>query len=82
MNGPSLDIPQMSGQVYSTSASYDSDKYTELNMNSNFSDETANSSTAATSEQNSDHDGDGNDWEFVEYFSNDPSERNDYDLPG
>lgn len=28
------------------------------------------------------YDGDGNDWEFVEYFSNDPSERNDYNLPG
>jgi len=27
------------------------------------------------------HDSDGNDWEFVEYFSDDPAERNDYDLP-
>ena len=27
------------------------------------------------------HDADGNDWEFVEYFSDDPAERNDYDLP-
>ena len=27
------------------------------------------------------HDPDGNDWEFVEYFSDDPAERNDYDLP-
>ncbi len=26
-------------------------------------------------------DADGNDWEFVEYFSDDPAERNDYDLP-
>lgn len=26
-------------------------------------------------------DGEGNDWEFVEYFSTDPAERNDYDLP-
>ena len=23
----------------------------------------------------------GNDWEFVEYHSSDPAERNDYDLP-
>jgi catechol 2,3-dioxygenase-like lactoylglutathione lyase family enzyme len=23
----------------------------------------------------------GNDWEFVQYFSQDPAERNDYDLP-
>lgn len=27
------------------------------------------------------HDADGNDWEFVQYFSNDPAERNDYELP-
>ena len=27
------------------------------------------------------HDADGNDWEFVEYFSDDPAKRNDYDLP-
>ena len=27
------------------------------------------------------HDADGNDWEFVQYFSDKPSERNDYDLP-
>ena len=27
------------------------------------------------------HDADGNDWEFVEYFSDDPAQRNDYDLP-
>ncbi len=27
------------------------------------------------------HDPEGNDWEFVEYLSDDPSERNDYDLP-
>jgi len=27
------------------------------------------------------HDADGNDWEFVEYYSDDPAERNDYDLP-
>jgi len=27
------------------------------------------------------HDGEGNDWEFVQYLSNDPAERNDYDLP-
>ncbi len=26
-------------------------------------------------------DGEGNDWEFVEYRSQDPAERNDYDLP-
>lgn len=26
------------------------------------------------------HDSDGNDWEFVEYFSDDPAERNDYEL--
>ncbi len=28
------------------------------------------------------YDGEGNDWEFVEYRSDDPAERNDYDLPG
>ncbi len=28
------------------------------------------------------YDADGNDWEFVEYFSDDPAERNDYSLPG
>lgn len=28
------------------------------------------------------YDADGNDWEFVEYFSDDPDERNDYSLPG
>jgi catechol 2,3-dioxygenase-like lactoylglutathione lyase family enzyme len=27
------------------------------------------------------HDPEGNDWEFVEYLSADPSERNDYELP-
>lgn len=27
------------------------------------------------------YDADGNDWEFVEYFSDDPAKRNDYDLP-
>jgi hypothetical protein len=27
------------------------------------------------------HDADGNDWEFVQYFSADIAERNDYDLP-
>ncbi len=27
------------------------------------------------------NDADGNDWEFVEYLSDDPAERNDYDLP-
>ena len=27
------------------------------------------------------HDAEGNDWEFVEYYSDDPAERNDYDLP-
>ena len=27
------------------------------------------------------YDADGNDWEFVQYFSDKPSERNDYDLP-
>jgi catechol 2,3-dioxygenase-like lactoylglutathione lyase family enzyme len=27
------------------------------------------------------YDPDGNDWEFVQYFSQDPSERNDYQLP-
>ncbi len=26
------------------------------------------------------HDADGNDWEFVQYFSDDPAERNDYEL--
>jgi len=26
------------------------------------------------------YDSDGNDWEFVQYFSNDPKKRNDYDL--
>ena len=26
------------------------------------------------------YDPDGNDWEFVQYFSNDPAKRNDYDL--
>ena len=84
MNGPSLDIPHMSGQVYSTSASYDSDKYTELNMNSNFSDETANSSTAATSEQNSDHDGDGGDSESeLVHLPSDRGDRGDRsDRPG
>lgn len=28
------------------------------------------------------YDADGNDWEFVEYFSSDPAERNDYALDG
>jgi catechol 2,3-dioxygenase-like lactoylglutathione lyase family enzyme len=27
------------------------------------------------------YDRDGNDWEFVQYFSQDPAERNDYELP-
>ncbi len=27
------------------------------------------------------YDADGNDWEFVEYFSDDPAARNDYKLP-
>jgi catechol 2,3-dioxygenase-like lactoylglutathione lyase family enzyme len=27
------------------------------------------------------HDPEGNDWEFVQYFSDDPAKRNDYDLP-
>ena len=27
------------------------------------------------------HDPDGNDWEFVQYLSDDPKERNDYDIP-
>lgn len=27
------------------------------------------------------YDADGNDWEFVEYLSDDPKERNDYELP-
>lgn len=27
------------------------------------------------------HDPEGNDWEFVQYFSDEPSKRNDYDLP-
>jgi catechol 2,3-dioxygenase-like lactoylglutathione lyase family enzyme len=27
------------------------------------------------------HDAEGNDWEFVEYFSNDPKKRHDYELP-
>ena len=27
------------------------------------------------------HDHEGNDWEFVQYFSEDPAERNDYELP-
>ncbi len=27
------------------------------------------------------YDPDGNDWEFVQYFSQDPAERNDYKLP-
>ncbi len=26
------------------------------------------------------YDGEGNDWEFVQYFSDDPAERNDYEL--
>ena len=28
------------------------------------------------------HDPEGNDWEFVEYTSDEPTERNDYELPG
>lgn len=28
------------------------------------------------------HDPEGNDWEFVQYYSDDPAERNDYELPG
>ena len=28
------------------------------------------------------NDPEGNDWEFVEYHTNDPAERNDYELPG
>ncbi len=28
------------------------------------------------------HDSEGNDWEFVEYRSDDPAERNDYELAG
>ena len=27
------------------------------------------------------HDPEGNDWEFVQYLSDDPAQRNDYDLP-
>ncbi len=27
------------------------------------------------------HDAEGNDWEFVQYLSDDPADRNDYDLP-
>jgi hypothetical protein len=27
------------------------------------------------------YDADGNDWEFVQYTSDDPAERNDYELP-
>ena len=27
------------------------------------------------------HDAEGNDWEFVQYFTDDPALRNDYDLP-
>ena len=27
------------------------------------------------------HDPEGNDWEFVQYFSDDPAERNDYEVP-
>ena len=27
------------------------------------------------------YDPDGNDWEFVQYFSQDPAKRNDYELP-
>lgn len=27
------------------------------------------------------YDPEGNDWEFVQYYSQDPAERNDYDLP-
>lgn len=28
------------------------------------------------------YDADGNDWEFVQYFTADIAKRNDYDLPG
>jgi catechol 2,3-dioxygenase-like lactoylglutathione lyase family enzyme len=28
------------------------------------------------------YDSEGNDWEFVQYYSENPAERNDYDLPG
>ncbi len=28
------------------------------------------------------HDPEGNDWEFVEYRSEDPAERNDYEIAG
>ena len=28
------------------------------------------------------YDPEGTDWEFVQYFSDDPAKRNDYDLPG
>jgi catechol 2,3-dioxygenase-like lactoylglutathione lyase family enzyme len=28
------------------------------------------------------HDPEGNDWEFVQYLTDDPSKRNDYELPG
>ena len=28
------------------------------------------------------NDADGNDWEFVQYYSDDPAERNDYELDG
>ena len=27
------------------------------------------------------NDPDGNDWEFVQYFSDDPTKRNDYEIP-
>lgn len=27
------------------------------------------------------YDPEGNDWEFVQYFSDDPAERNNYELP-
>ena len=27
------------------------------------------------------YDSEGNDWEFVEYASDDPAERNDYEIP-
>jgi hypothetical protein len=27
------------------------------------------------------YDPEGNDWEFVQYFSQNPAERNDYELP-
>jgi catechol 2,3-dioxygenase-like lactoylglutathione lyase family enzyme len=27
------------------------------------------------------YDADGNDWEFIQYFSNDPAKRNDYSVP-